>query len=67
MAMGIIAERMQMLVREMHAQYGRWRWVWKLVRRIPVAPQSVRLVRNSGVGGRADVICSAREEEEDEV
>jgi len=41
--------------------------VWKLVRRIPVAPQSVRLVRNSGVGGRADVICSAREEEEDEV
>lgn len=53
-----------MLVREMHAQYGRWRWVWKLVRRIPVAPQSVRLVRNSGVGGRADVICSVMEEDE---
>lgn len=25
MEMGIMAERTQMLVREMHAQYGRWR------------------------------------------
>ena len=66
MAMGIIADRTHIFVREMHAQYGKWRYVWKLVRRRPVAPQIVAFVKYSGVGGRMDVSCSVMEEDEAE-
>jgi len=36
--------------------------VWKFVRRIPVTPQTVALVRISGVGGSIEVSCSVMEE-----
>lgn len=32
--------------------------MWKLVSRRPVAPQTVAVVRISGVGGSMDVSCS---------
>ena len=37
-----------------------------MVSRMPVAPQSVALAMNSGVGGRMDVICSVMDEAEDD-
>lgn len=37
--------------------------MWKFVRRMPVTPQRVALVRISGVGGSMEVSCSVMEEE----
>ena len=64
-AMGSMAERMQTLVREMHAQYGRCRCVWKFVRRRPVAPHMVASARKGGVGGSMDDICSVNDEDDE--